>query len=208
MDIKKLITAALTGVLLLAGLVGIGTAAVLEINIYGSSAQYSYWNAEAWGIFNSMNCTDIRQATFDFNNAVTVATCSYPWFPFYPGSGPVVLRVSRKSDGMDGYDAIEALLGNDSYTIAGPTAERCSPGDPGDPGAGQAVYYRKMVDESSCTSWEYPSGPTCTSLKCVRVTLAASDVEAHSYTQSSHGNLWGLLEVSGRIAFFPQFPFR
>ena len=157
--------------------------ATIDINLYGSSSQYFFWNTMAPAFLGNQGCANIKQATFDSKNAITQATC---------GLNTVNLRVSAKAS----FDGIYALLGNDSYATAGPTTEKCSAGDYGDPGTALRPYYRKMVDESSCSPWGSPSYPAsggCTSLKCVRVTLAASDVAAVSYTQSSHGNLKGPL---------------
>ena len=180
MNFKKIVISAFAGVSMLTAFVGTAPAAT-EVNIYGASSQYLYWNAVAPSVLTGEGCTSIQQATKDANNAVTKATC---------GANTVILRVSSKAS----YDGLESLLGNDSFASAGAANEKCSLGDPGYPGAALEGYYRKMVDETSCTTWGNPA-PTanggCSALKCVRVSLAVSDVTGGAFVQTSHGALDG-----------------
>ncbi len=181
MNIKKILLSALAGASMLATLAGPGMAA--DVNVYGASAQYLFWNATAPGFLAAapLNCTDVQQATFNSANAITKATC---------GGVPTYVRVSSKAS----FDGPSALMGDDHYATAGTTSEKCSAGDPGYPGATLAGYYRKMVDENSCTFTTPPAAPgACTALKCVRVTLGVSDVAAESFVQSSTGQLKGPL---------------
>jgi hypothetical protein len=180
MNFKNIFASVVAGASLLT-MVGTAPAAQVELNIYGASAQYLYWNAVAPSILANQGCTNIQQATKDKNNAITKATC---------GTDTVIYRVSSKAS----FDGPSALLGDDHYATAGASAEKCSAGDPGDPGAALRGYYRKMVDESSCTTWGTAAAPAsagCSALKCVRVTLGVSDVAAQSFQQSSTGQLKG-----------------
>lgn len=173
MNFKKIVISAFAGVSMLTAFVGAAPAAQVELNIYGASAQYLYWNAEAPLILANQGCTNIQQATKDSKNAITKATC---------GSDTLIYRVSSKAS----YDGPSALLGDDHFATVGINAEKCSAGDPGDPGASLRPYYRKMVDETSCSTWGTAAAPAsagCTALKCVRVTLGVSDVAAQSFTQ-------------------------
>ena len=175
MKIKKVLTNLIAGAAMLA-IGGTASAATYDINIYGASAQFTFWNTVAsdW-IKTQSGCSDATPtlATFDGNNKITYATC--------PGGDTYNVRVSSKAS----FDGILALKGDDSQATAGPTAEKCSSGDAGDPGAGTRAYYRKMVDEANCT------GTACTALKCVRVGVGASDVAGASFKQSSSGKQHG-----------------
>jgi hypothetical protein len=178
MNIKRILKSAIASVSMLAAFAGTGLAATVDINIYGASAQYLYWNAAAPGMFANMGCTAVQQAQMaDGKNAITRATC---------GLDTVYMRVSAKAS----FDGIESLKGIDAN--AG-SAERCDSGDPGYPGASLAPYYREMVDENSCTFTTPPSVGACSAKKCARVTLGASDVSGESFTQSSSGQLKGPL---------------
>jgi ABC-type phosphate transport system substrate-binding protein len=182
MNIKKIVVSVFAGAAMLTGLVG--TAPAVEINVYGASAQYLYWNAMAPTLLGTttggQGCTTVQQAVKDSKNAISKGTGC-------PGGTTIYWRVSSKAS----YDGPSALLGDDHYAAVGPAAEKCSAGDPGDPGASLRGYYRKMVDENSCT-WGTPAAPgSCTALKCVRVTVGVSDVAAQSFTQSSTGQLKG-----------------
>lgn len=177
MKIRSIIASAVAGASML-GLVGTASAAVVDLNVYGASAQYLYWNAVAPNVLTNMGCTAIEQAkTADNKHGITRATC---------GVDTVYYRVSSKAS----FDGPSAVKGNDFYAGA---AEKCNAGDPGDPGAALRPYYRKMADESTVT-WGLPSAPgVATGTKCARVTLGTSDVSGSSFTQSSTGQLKGPL---------------
>ena len=176
MKIKKFFKNLIAGAAMLAIAGTASAATTYDINIYGASAQFTFWNTVAsdW-IKTQTGCsTDTPTlAVFDGNNKITHVTCT--------GGDTYNVRVSSKAS----FDGILALKGDDSQATAGPTAEKCSSGDAGDPGAGTRAYYRKMVDEANCT------GTACTALKCVRVLVGASDVAGASFKQSSSGNQHG-----------------
>jgi hypothetical protein len=174
MKIKKLLGTLVAGTAMLAIAVT-ASAATKEINIYGASAQFDFWNALASDfIKNQTGCSGATpiQKTYDSANKVTYATC---------GGNDYTIRVSSKAS----FDGILALKGDDSMASSGATKEKCSAGDPGDPGASTRAYYRKMADETS------GSGTTASALKCVRVNLGASDVAGESFTQYTYGRIDG-----------------
>lgn len=174
MKIKKVLKTLVVGTAMLA-IAGTASAANYEVNIYGASAQFTFWNALAPDFIKAQtgcSSTTPTQKQYDGSNKVTFATC---------GGNSYVIRVSSKAS----FDGVLALKGDDSMATSGATKEKCSAGDPNDPGASTRAYYRKMVDDTSC------SGTTCTALKCVRVNLGASDVAGESFTQYSYGRLQG-----------------
>lgn len=191
MNIRKFITSALAGASMLA-LVGTASAAQIEVNIFGASAQYLFWSATAPNMLLSNGCSSVKQGKFDANNAITTATC---------GSDTVIIRSSAKAS----YDGPLSLEGVDVFASSGASNEKCSAGDTGDPGAtlenGKPLrsYYRKMVSEGTCSLTNFdPAHPTnvpgtCTALKCVRVNMGLSDVDTKSFTQSSSGQKQGPL---------------
>ncbi|HUN55825.1 MAG TPA: substrate-binding domain-containing protein [Smithella sp.] len=175
MKLKNIFRSFVTGAAMLA-IAGTASATTYDINIYGASAQFTFWNSVAspWIKAQTGCSTDTPvQYTFDGNNKITRVTCT--------GGDTYNIRVSSKAS----FDGILALKGDATYATVGTTAEACSAGDPGDPGASLRGYYRKMVDETTC------SGTTCSGLKCVRVTVGASDVAGASFKQSSLGNQHG-----------------
>ena len=187
MNLRKIIASAMVGAaMMLSAFVGTGAAASTDVNInvYGSSAMYLYWNASAPGILNSMGCTNITQAKYDANDAISMGTCG-------ADNHNVYIRVTSKAS----FDGIESLLNNDQYAATG--YEKCTSNEPSYPGASLEGFYRNMVDETSCTwgtgnvfSPSYVPG-SCSALKCERVTLGCSDVAGQSFTQESHGLLKG-----------------
>lgn len=206
MKLKNKFFSALAGLAMMAAVAGPAAADTLEINIYGASAQYLYWGAEAKGILTSSTygCPAANVKFADDSskaNGITMTTgCTNS-----AGHDTVIIRNSSKAS----YDGPSALLGDDQYANWNSitSGEKCQAGDTGDPGAGTEVngngvsmplrgYYRKMIDESTCgTTWETDPISThhgdCTGLKCVRVTMGVSDVNPASFTQSSTGNLTG-----------------
>lgn len=174
MKINKLLGTLVAGTAMLAIAVT-ASAATKEINIYGASAQFSFWNALAPDFIKAQSgCSAVTPTvkTYDAANQVTFATC---------GGNTYNIRVSSKAS----FDGILALKGDDSMASSGAAKEKCSAGDPGDPGASLRAYYRKMADETS------GSGGTASALKCVRVNIGASDVAGESFTQYTYGRIDG-----------------
>lgn len=158
---KNFVKAAIAGASMLA-MVGTASAADVNINIYGASAQHLFWNDAADDFLTSKGCTGVVQDQFDSKHGITKGTC---------GSDTVYIRYSSKAS----FDGIRAMKGSG-----------------GDPDGCGSPYFRKMVDETTCP-WDGVGGTNCLALKCVDVTLGASDVAGESFTQESHGQLKGHL---------------
>lgn len=175
---KRMIMASLVAGASMLTFAGSASAATVDLNIYGASAQFLYWNAVAPNVLTNMGCTGIQQAKNGSNQGITKATC---------GADTIYYRVAAKAS----FDGPSAVMGDDHYAN---TAEKCVSGDANYPGAALAPYYRRMIDETTCT-WGTPAVPgNCTvATKCARITLGASDVAAESFTQSSSGQLKGPL---------------
>jgi len=175
---KRMILASFVAGASMLTLAGSVSAATTDLNIYGASAQFLYWNAVAPNVLTNMGCTNIEQAKLGSNQGITRATC---------GADTVYYRVAAKAS----FDGPSAVMGDDHYAD---TAEKCVSTSVGYPGAALAPYYRLMIDEASCTTWGPTTAPgSCGATKCARITLGASDVAAESFTQSSSGQLKGPL---------------
>ncbi|MEW6664917.1 MAG: hypothetical protein AB1512_06820 [Thermodesulfobacteriota bacterium] len=160
---KKLFQGAVLGAAML-GLVGSASAAVIEINLYGASAQHLFWNDAADNFLTGRGCTGVAQDSFDSKQGITKGTCN-------GGADTVYIRYASKAS----YDGIKAVRGTG-----------------GDPDGCGSPFQRKLVNEATCTDWVL-GGVACTGLKCVEVNLGCSDVAGRSFIQQSHGNLKGHL---------------
>jgi hypothetical protein len=156
--LKKIMKGMLMGCALLA-LTAPVHAAVVNINIYGASAQHLFWNDAADNFLTSKSCTGVAQDEYNKSHGITRGTC---------GSDTVYIRYSSKAS----YDGIYAVKGA-ANTDSCPTA-----------------FQRKMVDEASCSDWVL-GGAACTGIRCMEVTIGASDVDGSSFIQESHGQLKG-----------------
>ena len=167
MNIKKLLTTAVLGASLLS-FAGIASADTYNINIWGASAQYKFWNFVAPNFIKAQTgCSDVTPAVAtNGKNQITYADC---------GGNSYNIRVSSKAS----FDGVEAILGIDKdATSTGTSHEKCLSTDTGYPGASLAPYYRRMVERNG-------------SLACESITIGASDVAGESFTQYSFGSLYG-----------------
>jgi hypothetical protein len=182
MNIKKIFASIIAGASMLA-LVGTAGAATIEINIHGASAQGDYWVALAPDFIKAQTgCSGATPVTASYSSdskfKIVSATC---------GGNTYIIRDAAKAS----FEGPLALLGDDSYAspdgTVGPgvQGEKCEAGQPGDPGPALRPYYRKAVDESTCT------GTSCTALKCVPIHLGVSDVAGESFVQYSFGRILG-----------------
>jgi len=166
--LKKLIKTALVGAALLA-LAGTAKAATIEINFYGASAQYTYWNDAADNFLEAAprNCNPanvVQKQSSDKKHGVTYTTAAC-------GDGNnYIIRYSSKAS----YDGICAAKGL--------AASYCSSACSGD------RHTRNMFDETQADGCD-PTLPNC--LKCVPVNMGASDVAGEAFIQQSHGQLYG-----------------
>jgi hypothetical protein len=163
---KKLFKSILVGASMFA-LVGTTAAADIEINMYGASAQYLFWNDAADNfLLNAAygNCATAQQAE-DSDGKVGI-TQGLNCNGFGLTNGSIIIRYSAKAS----YDGIRALKGVDP--------DNACPGQP---------YYRPMADESQTN---FGTG-VVNGTKCVDVTMGNSDVAGESFVQSSTGQLKG-----------------
>lgn len=177
MKIKKLLGSLVAGTAMLAIA---GTASANDINIYGASAQFSYWQAAMPYFLQNQGCTGVQySASSDGNHMIVQATC---------GGSLVNIRYSNKAS----YDGLAAVKGNNggAFLPTGATAQ-CPNGTD-----------RLMLDEAACTFTPFttdgngnvtstPGACGTTATKCVPVTMAASDVKASSFLQKSMGAVNG-----------------
>lgn len=154
-------------------------ATVYEINIYGASAQYKFWNNAADDFHASKLCAaaDIYGAR-DAGKKHGISVCAgQDGFGGLTGAGyngdnnTYVIRYSSKAS----YDGIRSVQG------LNPDGVDADCGDDG---------MRKMADEDNTT---FPSGSegVVSGYKCCDVTIGASDVAAETFDQESHGDLLG-----------------
>jgi hypothetical protein len=155
------------------GFAGAASAATnYQINLYGASAQYYFWNDAADNFLSAKGCTPTQGQDSAKKNGITYATCT--------NGDTYTIRYSSKAS----YDGILAVKGDNSMTGA---AEKCNDGDAvcaptnGVVPSGKAGYYRKM------SSTVGAPGTYC----CAKITVGASDVSGEAFTQESHGNLLG-----------------
>ncbi len=195
MHFKRTITAAIAGASLLFTM-GTAGAADINVNIYGASAQFNYWNAMAPKFLRDMkSCTNVQQAmSQDAKNSVTKATC---------GTDTAYIRVSSKAS----YDGVYAALRSDSSSIN--RVNNCDSAGYG---------YRRMINESAtgCTWVTVPTdgspytipatcpNPSSTS-DCKEVTIGASDVDSTSFQQSSYGKLLGPSTATNNVDTTREF---
>ncbi len=167
---KKLGKALVLGAAVLAA-AGPAGAADIELNLYGASAQYTFWHSQGPSFLtNTQGCTSTTQAeTADKKHGVTIGNnCT--------GGNRIIFRYSARAS----YDGPQAVANR--FQVAG--AIDC-PGQPG---------FRKLADETTIV------GTTVGATKCVDVLLGASDVAGESFVQSSTGQLRGPLG-GGNVTF-------
>ena len=186
MKIKKLLGSLVAGTAMLAIA---GMASANDINIYGASAQFSYWQAAMPYFLANQGCLGIQySASSDGNHMIVQATC---------GGNLVNVRYSNKAS----YDGIAAVKGNNGSAFL-PVGASVQCNAVNDPLSANPAYDRKMLDEAICTfnAWttdvngnttSTPGACGTTATKCVQVTMAASDVKASSFLQKSMGAVNG-----------------
>jgi len=161
--IKKLIKATVLGASIFA-MVGTANAEVVDINIYGASAQYNYWNDAADDFLDDvMGCTDIKQAKDAAGkNGITRG-----------------LDWTDENEYYIRYSAKNSIAGIRAITGIADSPASC----PGAPGS------RKLADE---TQTNFDTGVVSATV-CKDVTVGASDVEAGAFKQTTVGNKSGHL---------------
>ncbi|HVP79226.1 MAG TPA: hypothetical protein VMV04_15170 [Thermodesulfobacteriota bacterium] len=104
---KKILLSLICGSALLAFAGAASAAPTADINIYGASAQFNFWKAEAANFLTDEGCTvNGSQTSADNKNFIVNATC---------GKNSVNIRVSSKAS----YDGVLAAQGNTTNTNRG-----------------------------------------------------------------------------------------
>ena len=162
--IKKMVTSVILGGAVL-GMVASANAETINVNIYGASAQYTYWTNAAAAFLTDQGCATTVQVAKDGSDKHGIAYCSDL------NGDEVYLRYSSKAS----YDGIRSVQGLDPDNVSS-----C-------PSDGE----REMANELD-TTWGTQASPgTVNSLTCKDVTVGASDVAAETFKQSSNGALLG-----------------
>jgi hypothetical protein len=162
---------------------GTAAAEVVDVNIYGASAQYKFWTAAAPEFLKNSGCAidDIYIATGDLEDRDNgIAMCA--------GSD---VTGGKIGDGMnnDGKTYIIRYSTNASYD-----GIRAVQGlNPDGVDSQCEDHERLMADEEDTVYGSYPNVGTINSLSCKDVTIGASDVAAETFGQESHGQLKGHL---------------
>jgi len=128
--IKKVLKSAVIGAAML-GLAGTAQAAT-EINLYGASAQYLFWNDAADGFLTAKGCSTVQQA--EDAAGKSGITRGYACTGL-PGSPDVIIRYKSKAS----YDGIRAMKGI----------------DPDNQCPVEGSLYRPMADENNTDSVSY-----------------------------------------------------
>ena len=163
---KKKLNVSLTATAALLALAGIAQAAPAELNIYGASAQYLYWNAQAQNFAqNQLGCT----ATAPVNNGgkhgfVAATNCTSTLVPVNAATGKRDLDIR--------YSGIASAEGPLSVDKQAPLDAALASG------CNVANGERKMYASSTTTV-------------CKQVHIGTSDVAGESLTQLSVGQLYG-----------------
>jgi len=166
---KKQFTGSLVATAALLAIAGIAQAAPAELNIYGASAQYDYWNAQAQNYaLNNLGCAT---ATAPVNNNkkhgfVSAKNCSSTLVPVNPTTGQRDLDIR--------YSGIASAEGPLSVNKKAPLDATLAAG------CNIANGERLMFASTS-------------TLTCKQVHIGTSDVAGESLVQSSSGEKFGPL---------------
>jgi len=187
--IKKLVTSAIAGTCLMV-MANSASAAQFNINIYGASAQYTYWTQAAPLFLKNRGCADadIRSASKKVGGreqgiawcAGTVGVGGVTGNGFGGNGNDYFIRYSANAS----YDGIMAVQNNGTYMPAEDVTAGCTAGE------------RLMANETAVTWVAYPGNPetgNITAVSCKDVIIGASDVAASSFSQKSNGNSKGHL---------------
>lgn len=152
-----------------------------DINLYGASAQFILWRDYADDFMRDQGCTDVVSAQLYIGGSPDGRNAITKGTC---GGQTRYFRVSAKAS----YDGILAMQGNTTNPYR---VQECS-----------SAYERRMIDEATCT---WTTGQ-CTGVKCVPVTVGASDVPVECFTQQSTGNLRGPLGGTQTVRDFKANP--
>lgn len=187
--IKKLVTSAIAGTCLMV-MANSASAAQYNVNIYGASAQYTYWTTAAPAFLRAKGCAaaDIRYAAKKVSGreqgiawcAGSVGVGGVTGHGFNNDNHDYFIRYSANAS----YDGVMAVQNNSTYMPSDDSRAGCSAGE------------RLMANEAGNT-WvqTLPVNPlnlgNIGSVSCKDVVVGASDVAASSFNQRSKGYLTG-----------------
>ena len=166
---KKQITGTLAATAALLAIAGMAQAAPAELNIYGASAQYLYWNAQAQNYAqNSLGCTASAPVndTAKKHGFVSATNCSSTLVPVNAATGKRDLDIR--------YSGIASAEGPLSV-------------------AKQAPLDAALATGCNIANGERLMYATPTTKVCKQVHVGTSDVAGESITQSSSGKIFGPL---------------
>jgi len=214
---NKIIKSVLVGVCMLS-LGSMVHAVEIDLNVYGASAQYTFWSNEDGAFLQGIGCNaaDIYKSTNGSNQTVTFCAgtdgaITDSTGKNYVGGGinasgaiaalaaeqgdTLVLRYASKAS----YDGIYALMGQDPYATNSPdsAAPACVPTP-----NGCAANQRQLAEPSTSTFASFPAAGVVGALGCEPIYAAASDVAATTFNQVSTGVVNGPAggcPVNGRV---------
>lgn len=164
---KKQLKVSLTISAALLAMAGIAQAAPFELNIYGASAQYSYWNAQAQKYAQSLGCTASAPAlNGKAHGMVTATNCTSTLVPVNAATGKRDLEI--RYSGIASAEGPLAVL-------------KQAPLDPA------------LASGCSIANGERKMFATTSSTVCKQVHVGTSDVAGESLVQSSSGMSKGML---------------
>ncbi len=159
--------------------------AATNINLYGASAQFNYWNGGAASFLTStLGCTGgTAQYTSktDSNSKVTVAQGCPAAISSDNGVSDGVINFSYSSKAS--YDGIDSILGVWDAANNGGAAQPC---DPTNTVCCSTLTQRPVATYDTTSS-------TNASSQCQTITIGTSDVDASSFKQTSSGLQFGPL---------------
>lgn len=164
------------------GFAGLASARV-DINLYGASAQFLYWNDAADNFLTGLGCSGVKQATDSGGktHGITTGECDLG-----SGTETVYIRYTSKAS----YDGIYACIGDPNVPGGQPSCASTGP------------RYREMADPNGIT-WA-PGGAT--KKACYKVTLGCSDVAGTTFGQYSEGQLKGHKGGGWITRYIPPIP--
>jgi hypothetical protein len=180
---KKLKTLAICATLLAGA--SAAQAADIELNVWGASAQFLFWNDVSDSFLTNVegcsNIVSVKDTRVDkAKNAYTMGTnCTNR------GNKSIIIRYSSKAS----YDGVKALLGTAGTDKAGTIVTAADFSTVITGSACANPNERPMADETVANQ----SNGFLGALKCVPVNVGASDVAADMFTQVSGGSLKGPL---------------
>ena len=182
---KKIISTVALGASILA-MATVASATEYNINFYGSSSQFFYWNDVADNFLaapvasNGLACADVKQDSTTKADGIARGT-NCPGLPFL--TDVIYVRYSSRASA----DGSRSVFGYDPDNT-----DACSNGYSTNQYTKYTDAYRMMADE---TTVDWNPQTVAGSNKCVDVTLGASDCDYESFIQKATGNDKGYLQT-------------